>query len=230
MSSLSLSVALCCSLVSMHRKLTTLNQIIEDGTIVIVRLDDADEAYRASEAAIAGGIRAIEVTLSTPGALRVIERLVEAHGSNVSIGAGTVLDAPSAYASISAGASFLVSPHLSREMIRTANRYQVPTISGAYTPTEIVESIEEGADIVKLFPAEIGPEYVRAVLAPLSHVALMPAGGVSAGNAKTWFDAGVVAVGVGSSITKAARPDGDYSQVTTAARDFLAAVRDARQQ
>ncbi|QJU56337.1 bifunctional 4-hydroxy-2-oxoglutarate aldolase/2-dehydro-3-deoxy-phosphogluconate aldolase (plasmid) [Herbiconiux sp. KACC 21604] len=212
----------------MHRKLRTLNQIVEDGTIAIVRLDDADEAFRASEAAIAGGIRAIEVTLSTPGALKVIERLVEQHGSEVSIGAGTVLDAPSAYASISAGASFLVSPHLSREMIRTANRYQVPTVSGAYSPTEIVESVEEGADIVKLFPAEIGPDYVRAVLAPLAHVALMPAGGVSTQNAKTWFDAGVAAVGVGSAITKAARPDGDYSRVTAAATAFLTAVREAR--
>jgi len=212
----------------MNGKLRTLNHIIDDGTIVIVRLDDADEAYRAAAAAIEGGIRAIEITLSTPGALRVIEQLVESHGSRASIGAGTVLDASSAYASISAGASFLVSPHLSREMIRTANRYQVPTISGAYSPTEIVESIEEGADIVKLFPAEIGPEYAKAVLAPLAHVSLMPAGGVTPANVNTWFDAGVCAVGAGSAITKAARPDGDYTRVTTAARDFLAAVRDAR--
>ena len=213
----------------MRQKLLTLTHINDDGVVVIVRLDDAEEAFRASQAAIAGGVKAIEITLSTPGALRVIERLVEAHGSTVSIGAGTVLDGPSAYASISAGASFLVSPHLSREMIRTANRYQVPTVSGAYSPTEIVETVEEGADIVKLFPAEVGPEYARAVLAPLAHVSLMPAGGVTAANAKTWFDAGVCAVGVGSAITKAARPDGDYSRVTEAAASFLKAVRDARQ-
>jgi len=213
----------------MRQKLLTLTHINDDGVVVIVRLDDAEEAFRASQAAIAGGVKAIEVTLSTPGALRVIERLVEAHGSAVSIGAGTVLDGHSAYASISAGASFLVSPHLSREMIRTANRYQVPTVSGAYSPTEIVETVEEGADIVKLFPAEVGPEYARAVLAPLAHVSLMPAGGVTAANAKTWFDAGVCAVGVGSAITKAARPDGDYSRVTEAAASFLKAVRDARQ-
>lgn len=212
----------------MHQKLHTLKRITDDGTVVIVRLDDADEAFQASEAAIAGGIRAIEVTLSTPGAPRVIERLVEAHGSSVSIGAGTVLDAQSAYASISAGASFLVTPHLSREVIRTANRYQVPTISGAYSPTEILQSVEEGADIVKLFPAEIGPAYVKAVLAPFAHVPLMPAGGVSAANAKTWFEAGVCAVGVGSTITKAARPDGDYTRVTAAAEAFLAAVHGAR--
>lgn len=212
----------------MHQKLLTLGRISEDGVVVIVRLEDADEAFRASEAAIAGGVRAIEVTLSTPGALRVIERLVEAHGSTVSIGAGTVLDGHSAYAAISAGASFLVSPHLSREMIRTANRYQIPTVSGAYSPTEIMESIEEGADIVKLFPTDVGPGYVQAVLAPLAHVSLMPAGGVTAENAKVWFGAGVSAVGVGSSITKAARPDGDYARVTEAAKTFMAAVRNAR--
>jgi 2-dehydro-3-deoxyphosphogluconate aldolase/(4S)-4-hydroxy-2-oxoglutarate aldolase len=212
----------------MPQKLLTLNRIHDDGLVVIVRLDDAEEAFQASEAAIAGGVRAIEVTLSTPGALRVIERLVAAHGSAVSIGAGTVLDGHGAYASISAGASFLVTPHLSREVVRTANRYQLPTISGAYSPTEIVESVEEGADMVKLFPAEIGPDYARAVLAPLAHVSLMPAGGVTSANAKTWFDAGVSAVGVGSTITKAARPDGDYSRVAAAAASFLAAVRDAR--
>lgn len=224
--SLSVAFVIVCGL--MHQKLVTLGRIADSGVVVIVRLDDAEEALRASEAAIAGGVNAIEVTLSTPGALRVIERLVEAHGSTVSIGAGTVLDGHSAYASISAGASFLVSPHLSRDMIRTANRYQIPTISGAYTPTEIVESAEEGADIVKLFPAEIGSDYAKAVLAPLAHIALMPAGGVTYGNAKSWFDAGVAAVGVGSTITKAARPDGDYTRVTTAAENFIHAVRDAR--
>jgi 2-dehydro-3-deoxyphosphogluconate aldolase/(4S)-4-hydroxy-2-oxoglutarate aldolase len=212
----------------MRQKLLTLSHINDDGVVVIVRLNDAEEAFRASEAAIAGGVKAIEITLSTPGALRVIERLVEEYGSNVSIGAGTVLDGHSAYASIAAGASFLVSPHLSREMIRTANRYQIPTVSGAYSPTEIVESAEEGADIVKLFPAEVGPDYARAVLAPLVHISLMPAGSVTAANAKDWFGAGVVAVGVGSTITKAARPDGNYARVTSAAASFLDAVRDAR--
>jgi 2-dehydro-3-deoxyphosphogluconate aldolase/(4S)-4-hydroxy-2-oxoglutarate aldolase len=209
-------------------KLNTLNRIVVEGALVIVRLDDADEAFRASAAAIDGGIRAVEVTLSTPGALGVIERLVEKYGDDVSIGAGTVIDGFSAYAAISAGASFVVSPQLNVEMIRTANRYQVAIVGGAYSPTEIVESIEAGVDIVKLFPAEIGPEYVRAVLAPLAHVPIMPAGGVTRDNVRDWFSAGVVAVGVGSAITKAARPDGDYARVSAAAGDFLQAVRDGR--
>jgi 2-dehydro-3-deoxyphosphogluconate aldolase/(4S)-4-hydroxy-2-oxoglutarate aldolase len=212
----------------MNAKLRTLTNIHTTGTIVIVRLDDADEALRASRAAIAGGVRAIEVTLSTRGALGVIERLAEEHGLEVSIGAGTVLDEPTAYAAVSAGASFVVSPNLSRAMLRAANRYQVVSISGAYSPTEILATAEEGADIVKLFPADAGPDYARAVLAPLSHIPLMPAGGVDEHNVRDWFAAGVSAVGVGSSITKAARPDGDYARVTAAARNFLAAVESAR--
>jgi 2-dehydro-3-deoxyphosphogluconate aldolase / (4S)-4-hydroxy-2-oxoglutarate aldolase len=145
------------------------------------------------------------------------------------VGAGTVFDGHAAYECIRAGARFLVSPQLNPEMIRVANRYQVPTISGAFTPTEILESAEAGADIVKLFPTEnAGIPYTKAVLAPLAHLPLMPAGGVTTDNVKEWFAAGVAGVGVGSAVTKAWQPDGDYTRVTAAAQDFLAAVRDAR--
>jgi 2-dehydro-3-deoxyphosphogluconate aldolase/(4S)-4-hydroxy-2-oxoglutarate aldolase len=114
-------------------------------------------------------------------------------------------------------------------MIRVANRYQIPTISGAFTPTEILESVEAGADIVKLFPTEnAGIPYAKAVLAPLAHVPLMPAGGVTTGNVKEWFAAGVAGVGVGSAVTKAWQPDGDFTRVTAAAQEFLTAVKDAR--
>lgn len=212
----------------MNSKLRTLTNIHSTGTVVIVRLDDAEEALRASRAAIAGGVQAIEITLSTRGALRVIEQLANEYGPEVSIGAGTVLDEPSAYACVSAGASFVVSPNFNPSMLRAAKRHQLVSISGAYSPTEILATAEEGADIVKLFPADGGPEYARAVLAPLSHIPLMPAGGVDLENVGDWFAAGVCAVGVGSSITKAARPDGDYTRVTAAARDFLAAVKAAR--
>ena len=145
------------------------------------------------------------------------------------MGAGTVLDGHAAYECIRAGATFLVSPQLNAEMIRVANRYQIPTISGAFTPTEILESAEAGADIVKLFPTEnAGIPYAKAVLAPLAHLPIMPAGGVTTENVKEWFAAGVAGVGVGSAVTKAWQPDGDFSRVTTAAHNFLAAVQDAR--
>ena len=136
-----------------------------------------------------------------------------------------VLDGHAAWSSIQAGAQVLVSPNLNSEMIRVANRYQVVTISGAYTPTEILNTAEAGADIVKLFPTEAGGiPYTKSILAPLAHVPILPAGGVTAANVGDWFDAGVVAVGVGSAITKAGRADGDRTQVTAAAEEFVAAI------
>ncbi|MFF2486220.1 bifunctional 4-hydroxy-2-oxoglutarate aldolase/2-dehydro-3-deoxy-phosphogluconate aldolase [Microbacterium sp. NPDC058062] len=210
----------------MFRKLDVLESIRESGNVLIVRLDTAEEAYEVAAAAVAGGIRALEITLSIPGALEVIRRLTERFaGHDVTFGAGTVLDGHAAWASIQAGAQFLVSPNLNPEMIRVANRYQVATISGAYTPTEILNTAEAGSDIVKLFPTEAGGiPYTKALLAPLAHIPLLPAGGVTTANVGDWFDAGVVAVGVGSAITKAGRPDGDLTKVTAAAEEFTAAI------
>lgn len=215
----------------MYGKLQTLRTIEDSGAVLIVRLADAEVAERVVHAAIEGGFRALEITLSTPGAMDLIRRLAGQYTSDgIAVGAGTVLDGHAAYESIRAGASFLVSPQLNPEMIRVANRYQIPTISGAFTPTELVESAEAGADILKLFPTEgAGIPYARAVLAPLAHLPIMPAGGVTTENVAEWFAAGVVGVGVGSAVTKAWQPDDDYTRVTAAARDFLDAVRAARQ-
>lgn len=214
----------------MYKKLRTLETIEHSGAVLIVRLPDADSAERVAEAAIEGGFRALEITLSIPGAVEVIRRLSEKHSRDgVAIGAGTVLDEHAAYQCILAGAAFLVSPQLNPAMIRMANRYQVPTISGAYTPTELLESAEAGADILKLFPTEAGGiPYAKSILAPLAHLPIMPAGGVTPSNVAEWFDAGVACVGVGSSVTKAWQPDGDFGRVTDAARTFLAAVAEAR--
>lgn len=210
----------------MFQKLDALETIRDSGNVLIVRLETAEEAYEAAAAAVAGGIRALEITLSIPGALAVIQRLNERFpGEDVIFGAGTVLDGHAAWASIQAGAQFLVSPNLNPEMIRVANRYQVATISGAYTPTEILSTAEAGADIVKLFPTEAGGiPYTKAMLAPLAHVPILPAGGVTTANVADWFNAGVAAVGVGSAITKAGRPDGDVSKITAAAEEFVAAI------
>jgi 2-dehydro-3-deoxyphosphogluconate aldolase/(4S)-4-hydroxy-2-oxoglutarate aldolase len=214
----------------MITKLRTLRTIDESGAVLIVRLPEADSAERVAHAAIEGGFRALEITLSIPGAVDIIRRLAAEYASKgVAVGAGTVLDGHSAYECIRAGAAFLVSPQLNPEMIRVANRYQVPTISGAFTPTELVESAEAGADILKLFPTEgAGIPYAKAVLAPLAHLPIMPAGGVTTSNVAEWFAAGVAAVGVGSAVTKAWQSDGDFTRVTAAANGFLAAVHDAR--
>ncbi|QNP69550.1 bifunctional 4-hydroxy-2-oxoglutarate aldolase/2-dehydro-3-deoxy-phosphogluconate aldolase [Streptomyces roseirectus] len=214
----------------MVTKFTDLETITRTGALLIVRLDSAEEALAVAEAAVEGGIRALEITLSVPGALGVISTLAARYGDDVLVGAGTVLDAPSAVACVQAGARLLVSPNLEPEMIAAANRYQAVTVSGAFTPTEIVRTLEAGADIVKLFPAEFsgGASYVRTVRAPLSRAPIMPAGGVTPDNVKEWFDAGVVAVGVGSFVTKAARGDGDYRRVTEAASVMLRAIEEAR--
>ena len=215
----------------MYKKLRTLETLDRSGAVLIVRLENEDLAERVAEAAIAGGFQALEITLSIPGAVDVIRRLSAKHGpSGVAVGAGTVLDEHSAYECIRAGAVFLVSPQLNPAMIRLANRYQVPTISGAYTPTELVEAAEAGADILKLFPTEAGGiPYAKSVLAPLAHLPIMPAGGVTTGNVAEWFAAGVSGVGVGSAVTKAWQAEGNFSRVTEAASDFLAAVAKARQ-
>jgi 2-dehydro-3-deoxyphosphogluconate aldolase / (4S)-4-hydroxy-2-oxoglutarate aldolase len=214
----------------MLTKFEVLETIVKSGALLIARLDSADEAYRVAEAGIEGGIRAVEVPLTVPGALGVIERLTDKYGEQrIVIGAGTVLDAEAAFAAVSAGARLLVSPQLNPKMIATGNRYQAVTASGAFTPTEVVDTLEAGADIVKLFPAELGgPSYVKTILAPLPQAPIMPSGGVTPENVSAWFAAGVTAVGVGSFVTKAAQGNGDYGLVAKAARTFLDAINDAR--
>lgn len=210
----------------MFQKLEVLETVRQSGNVLIVRLPTAEEAYDVAAAAVDGGIRVLEITLSIPGALGVIDRLAERFADrDVIFGAGTVLDGHAAWASIQAGARFLVSPNLNPDMIRVANRYQVVTMSGAYTPTEILDTAEAGADIVKLFPTEAGGiPYTKAVLAPLAHIPLLPAGGVTTANVGEWFAAGVAAVGVGSAITKAGGAARDLRKVTEAAEGFVAAI------
>jgi 2-dehydro-3-deoxyphosphogluconate aldolase/(4S)-4-hydroxy-2-oxoglutarate aldolase len=214
----------------MITKQQSLQTIRDTGAVLIVRLDSAKVALEVSKAAIDGGIRALEITLSVPGALGVIETLAaEYRDQGILIGAGTVLDGQSAFSAIQAGSQLLVSPQLNPDMIAVANRYQAVSMSGAFTPTEIVNTVQCGADIVKLFPAEfLGPRYVKTIMAPLAHIPIAPTGGVTPENVGEWFDAGVTAVGVGSFITKAAGTGTDYQLVSQAAKTFLAAIDQAR--
>ncbi|WP_338553652.1 bifunctional 2-keto-4-hydroxyglutarate aldolase/2-keto-3-deoxy-6-phosphogluconate aldolase [Paenibacillus sp. KS-LC4] len=214
----------------MWRKLEHLKKISESGIVLIIRSDSEQEALAVAEAAIAGGIKVLEITMSVPNALQVIRTLADKYApADVLIGAGTILDGETARAAILAGAELLVSPQLNPEMIKVANRYQAITISGAFTPKDVVETLEAGADIVKLFPAEVvGPGYVKALSAPLPQAPIAPTGGVTPQNVHEWLQAGCIGVGVGSYITKAAKQDGDYGKVTAAAREFLQAVAAAR--
>lgn len=208
----------------------TLSTIHDTGLVLIVRLDDPDEALAVSRAAVAGGVRALEITLSVPRALEIVATLADEFAdAGVAVGAGTVLDAETAVAAVRAGARLLVSPHLDAGMIAAGRSHGAVTIGGALTPTEIVGTLRAGADLVKLFPTEIaGPEYLRAVRAPLAPAPILPAGGVSVDNVGAWFAAGATAVGVGSVITKAGRARGDLADVTRAAQAMIAAIADAR--
>jgi len=215
----------------MWKKLENLKKIADGGMIVIIRTSDPQEAQKIAEACIAGGVGALEITMSVPNALKVIETLAQTYrNGEVVIGAGTVLDAETARSAILAGAELLVSPHLNEDMIRVCNRYQVISVVGAMSPKEVVETLEAGADIVKLFPAELlGPQYVKVIKAPLEQAPIVPTGGVTPQNVSEWLNAGCIAVGVGSYITKAAKQDGDYGKVSAAAREFVEAITAARQ-
>ena len=169
--------------------------------------------------------------MTVPGALDLIAAIAPALPEDFLLGAGTVLDAPTAQRAIDAGAQFVVSPIFRPEVILTAHRYEKPAMPGCFSPTEIQNAWEAGADIVKVFPAtSLGPGFLRDVRGPLPHVKLMPTGGVSIENADEWIRAGAVAVGVGSALLDArAIAAGDYASITEKARRIVANVQDARE-
>ena len=212
-------------------KHTVFQGILARGMVGIVRADTPEAALQIAEACIAGGVTALEVAFTTPDTLGVLRALRERHGDGVLLGAGTVLDAETARAAILAGAQFIISPGVNVDTIMLCQRYQVLAMPGAMTPTEIVTALQAGADIVKVFPAEMfGPAYIKALRAPLPQAPLMPTGGVTVENLAEWFASGAVAVGIGSSLSGPGAK-GDYAAVTARAQAFvaqLAALRAAK--
>lgn len=212
-------------------KHTVFQGILERGMVGIVRADTPEAALQIAEACIAGGVTALEVAFTTPDTLGVLRALRERHGDGVLLGAGTVLDAETARAAILAGAQFIISPGVNVDTITLCQRYQVLAMPGAMTPTEIVTALQAGADIVKVFPAEMfGPAYIKALRAPLPQAPLMPTGGVTVENLAEWFASGAVAVGIGSSLSGPGAK-GDYAAVTARAQAFvaqMAAIRAAK--
>jgi 2-dehydro-3-deoxyphosphogluconate aldolase/(4S)-4-hydroxy-2-oxoglutarate aldolase len=210
-------------------KLKVLSKVIESGLVAIVRTNSADQAARIAEACARGGAAAIEITFTVPGATAVIEALAKQYASGeILIGAGTVLDPETARIAILAGAQYIVSPSVSLETARLCNRYQIPYMPGACTMREIVDAMECGADIVKLFPGEtLGPAFVKAVKGPLPQASLMPTGGVAVDNVGEWIKAGAVAVGVGGSLTAGAQ-SGNFQQITDTAKQFIERIQQAR--
>jgi len=207
-------------------KCRTLGRIVESGLVAVVRASSSDEAARIADACAEGGAAAIEITMTVPGALGVIEEL--AARSSILVGAGTVLDAETARMAILAGAQFVVSPAIDAGTGRLCNRYAIPWMPGAQTVGEVIEAMELGAGIVKVFPGEVlGPGFIRAVRGPLPQASLMPTGGVTLENAGEWIKAGAVALGVGGNLTKGAKT-GDFESITALARKFCEQIGAAR--
>lgn len=210
-----------------------ITQAIESlGVIAVIRLQDPARLTAVIDAIAAGGVRAIEVTMTVPRALELIREIAPALPSDVWFGAGTVLDGETATRAIDAGARFVASPVFRRDVLGACHARDIPAMPGCLTPTEILDAWEAGADIVKVFPATaLGPGYLKDVRAPLPHVKLMPTGGVSLDNAGDWIRAGAVAVGVGSALLdSAAIAAGHYSVLAANARRIVASVAAARKQ
>lgn len=195
----------------MNQKYQVLQALAESKVVAVIRGESAEEATALSRAAVEGGIRAIELTYTTPHVADVF-RAVESE--NVLLGAGSVLDAETARHALLAGARFIVSPYFQEEVAVLCNRYGVPYLPGCMTIREMVRALEAGCDVLKLFPANsFEPSFIRSVNGPLPHVKVMPTGGIHLGNMKDWLDAGAVAVGIGSDLNKAYRSGGHAAVV-----------------
>ena len=208
----------------------TTRTLQELGVVAVIRMKDADKLRAVVDAIAEGGVRAIEVTMTVPGAVGLIEKLAATLPSDIVLGAGTVTDAATARAVIDAGARFVVGPVFRPEVMAACHERDVAVCPGCFTPTEILDAHERGADIVKVFPATaLGPQFIKDVRAPLPQVRLMPTGGVSLDNAGDWIRAGAVAVGVGSALVDSKAIDaGRLDVLTSNARRIVASVAAAR--
>jgi 2-dehydro-3-deoxyphosphogluconate aldolase/(4S)-4-hydroxy-2-oxoglutarate aldolase len=208
-----------------------IDRVLAPGIVAIIRADSSDQLIEATAALYEGGVTGVEVTMTTPNALQVIAEVRRKFSEKVLIGVGSVLDAETARMAILAGAEFVVTPVTKPEVIRLCNRYSKPIASGAFTPTECLTAHESGADFVKLFPADqVGPTYIKNILAPLPMLRIIPTGGVTAETAASFIHAGCVALAAGSSlVSKDVLKHKEWKKLTERAAAFVDAIRAARQ-
>jgi 2-dehydro-3-deoxyphosphogluconate aldolase/(4S)-4-hydroxy-2-oxoglutarate aldolase len=211
-------------------RLATRERVERIGAVAVVRLHNTEAAIRVADALHAGGVTALEITVTVPDAFAVIAAVARRFGEEVCVGVGTVLDVETVRGAVGAGAQYVVSPVFRPALIVESHRLGVPAMPGAITPTEILTAHEAGADIVKIFPADtFGPGYIRSVLAPMPFLRLMPTGGVTPENVGSWLAAGAVAVGLGGSLVDASLvAKGDWDAITERARRVTDAVGEAR--
>ena len=203
--------------------------IKKEGVIVVIRGESVEQALKTVDACYKGGIKLIEVTFTVPHADAIISTLCEKYkGTDMIVGAGSVLDPETARAAILAGAQFVFRPSFSEETVKLCNRYAVAVVPGIFSPTEAVKALEIGVNFVKLFPGDVAtPAGLKALKGPLPQLEIMPTGGVSLSNVEDWFKAGAAAVGAGSFVTKGAKK-GDYEEVEKTARELVEKVRNIK--
>lgn len=205
-----------------------LGRVLRCGIVAVVRSPSSEQLVEVARALADGGVTTIEITMTVPRVLDVLRKVRAALGEEILLGAGTVLDAESARAALLAGAEFVVSPALNPDVIRLCRRYDKLVMPGAFTPTEVLTAWESGADIVKVFPGDVGgPSYVRALRGPLPQVRLMPTGGVNLETAADFLRAGACCLGVGGALVEAkALQDGAFERIRSRAEQFVEIVRE----
>ena len=211
-------------------KYTDLQRVLDCGIVAIIRASSGEQLVNVAKALHAGGIDVIEVTFTVPNVLEILTAVKKEMGNKILLGAGTVLDTESARLAIMAGAEFIVSPTVNTEVIQLCKRYDKLSLPGAFTPTEILTAWEAGADIVKVFPADVGgPNYLKAVHGPLPQIRLLPTGGVDLNTIGDFLAAGACAVGLGSALVeKKAAESGDVARIQSLAEQYVAAVKKFR--
>jgi 2-dehydro-3-deoxyphosphogluconate aldolase / (4S)-4-hydroxy-2-oxoglutarate aldolase len=211
-------------------RLDVIQEIEATGVVAVIRLKEPDKLRAVVDALMTGGVRALEVTMTVPGAVGLIEQLARTMPKDFQLGAGTVLDPETARQVILAGAKFIVAPTLNLATIEMCHRYDVAALPGCFTPTEILTAWQAGADVIKVFPATaLGPTFFKDMRGPLPQIKLMPTGGVTLANAGDWIKAGAIAIGVGTALVdNKAIADGNFAKIVDNARTVVQAVQAAR--
>ena len=207
-----------------------LRRVLDSGIVAVVRAPDSDQLVEVARALADGGVDVVEITMSVPNALDVLRRVRQELGERVLLGAGTVLDSETARAVILAGAEFIVAPTLNLDVIRLCRRYDKLVMPGAFTPTEILTAWEAGADIVKVFPADVvGPAFFKALRGPLPQIRLMPTGGVDLTTAADFLKAGACCLGIGGQLVEPkAVAERNFDRISSLARQYVAIVQQTR--
>ncbi len=212
-------------------KETQLRQVLESGIVAVVRSPDSQQLVEVCRALADGGVTVVEITMTVPGALEVLRQVRQTLGERLLLGAGTILDPETARAALLAGAEYLVAPTVNLDVIRLCQRYDKLVMPGAFTPTEILTAWEAGADIVKVFPADVlGPVFFKALRGPLPQVRVMPTGGVDLKTAVEFLKAGACCLGIGSQLVEPrAVAERDFDRIRDLARQYVAIVKQTRE-